>query len=156
MAERRETLELLFEGAPRFVGRLDKLDAASVEELLDRAQNVALGMPEDEQIELIDAHPRIGAPPGSISALSYGEQGYERERGTPALAARLARLNDEYEQRFGFRFVIYVNGRSRAEIAEIIEHSLDADRAAEKRRALIDVVEIARSRHARTSQEQPT
>ena len=34
-------------------------------------------MPEPEQVELIDAHPRLGAPPGSVSALSFREQGYD-------------------------------------------------------------------------------
>jgi len=37
-------------------------------------------MPEDEQIELIDAHPRLGAPPASVSALSHREQGYDAKR----------------------------------------------------------------------------
>ena len=36
-------------------------------------------MPEDEQIELVDAHPRLGAPPASVSAASFVEQGYDRD-----------------------------------------------------------------------------
>ena len=36
-------------------------------------------MPEAEQIELIDAHPRLGAPPATVSAASYREQGYDRD-----------------------------------------------------------------------------
>ena len=48
-------------------------------------------MPEDEQIELIDAHPRLGAPPASVSALSHREQGYDRD--TTEAIAELDRLN---------------------------------------------------------------
>ena len=48
-------------------------------------------MPEDEQLELIDAHPRLGAPPASVSAASFREQGYDRE--TTAAIADLERLN---------------------------------------------------------------
>ena len=33
-----------------------------------RAAAIALAMPEAEQIELIDAHPRLGAPPATVSA----------------------------------------------------------------------------------------
>ena len=69
----------LFEDAPRFIGRLaDARPFGSWANLFARAEAVALAMPADEQLELIDAHPRIGAPPGSVSALSYVEQGYDR------------------------------------------------------------------------------
>ena len=44
-------------------------------------------MPEAEQCELIDAHPRLGAPPGSVSALSFREQGYDREDADAAAEA---------------------------------------------------------------------
>ena len=76
-------------------------------------------MPRDEQVELIDAHPRLGAPPGAVSALSFAEQGYDR-RGTRVAertlgrAAELDRLNAAYEARFGFRYCVFVAGRSRA------------------------------------------
>ena len=50
-------------------------------------RGLALAMPEDEQLELIDAHPRIGAPPGSVSALSFVEQGYGTDADAAAAAA---------------------------------------------------------------------
>ena len=106
-------------------------------------------MPEAEQVELLNAHPRIGAAPGSVSALSYREQGYDRDPGTAELQARLDRLNDEYESRFGFRFVVFVAGRPRAAIADVMESHLDSDRQTEKERCLRDVVAIARDRAAK-------
>jgi 2-oxo-4-hydroxy-4-carboxy-5-ureidoimidazoline decarboxylase len=147
-------LRLLFEGAPRFVDRLAGQPAGSLDDLLDRAKEIALTMPEDEQVELLGAHPRIGAAPAGISALSHREQGYDREHGTAELQARLDRLNDAYEQRFGFRFVIFVAGRSRSEIAQIMEDHLAADRDAELRRALSDVIAIARDRARRLEEGQ--
>jgi len=109
-------------------------------------------MPEAEQIELLNANPRIGATPGSVSALSFREQGYDNDKGTAELQARLDRLNDEYERRFGFRFVVFVAGRSRAVIADVMEAHLDRDRDAEKQRALRDVVAIARDRASKLAQ----
>ena len=103
-------------------------------------------MPEGEQIELLNAHPRIGAAPATVSPTSYVEQGYDRDPGTAALQVRLDELNDKYEGRFGFRFVVFVNDRSRAETADVMEDHMDADRTAEKMRALRDVILIARSR----------
>jgi 2-oxo-4-hydroxy-4-carboxy--5-ureidoimidazoline (OHCU) decarboxylase len=141
-----EVLAQMFEGAPRFVERLAAEPAESWTGLLDRAERIALTMPEDEQLELLGAHPRIGADPAGVSAMSFREQGYDRDPGTAELQARLDRLNDDYEQRFGFRFVIFVNGRARAEIADVLESQLDAEREGEKRRALSDVIAIARHR----------
>lgn len=139
-----ETLGALFESAPAFVGRL--VAATPTGNLFDRAEHIALLMPEADQVELLNSHPRIGAAPGSVSAMSYREQGYDRDPGTAELQARLDRLNDAYEREFGFRFVVFVAGRTRADIADVIEGKLGADRDAEKRRALRDVIAIARDR----------
>ncbi len=156
MEPTRELLNTLFEGAPRFVSRLASEPATDIDELLKRAEEVALEMPEAEQIELLAAHPRIGAAPASVSAVSFREQGYGHNPGTAALEERLERLNDAYEERFGFRFVVFVNGRSRAEVADVMEQRLDeeSDAEAEKDRALRDVVAIARSRLARIRKEE--
>ena len=147
----------LFEGAPRFLARLAAARPfGSDERLLERAREIARAMPEDEQIELIDAHPRLGAPPGSVSALSFVEQGYDREAADRAaeaererVAAELARLNAAYEDCFGFRYCVYVAGRPRAALLAGMARALDVDRDAEIRRALDDVVSIAADRLAR-------
>ena len=148
MRPERATLELLFENAPRFVERLAANDYESWADVLARGEELARTLPEDEQLELIDGHPRIGALPSSVSATSFREQGYGREPGTAELQAKLDRLNDEYESRFGFRFVIFVNGRSRAAVAELMEQHLECAPEQEKSRALSDVFAIARHRLA--------
>ena len=138
----------LFEGAPRFLARLAAARPFGDEStMFGRAAEIALGMPEEEQIELIDAHPRLGAPPAAVSSLSHAEQGYDRD--TTAAMAELARLNDAYEARFGFRFCVFVAGRSRPELVPVLREALDAERGSEIRRALRDVVAIARDRYRR-------
>jgi 2-oxo-4-hydroxy-4-carboxy--5-ureidoimidazoline (OHCU) decarboxylase len=135
----------LFEGAPNFLDRLAAVRPfGDADELFRRARAIASSMPESEQIELIDAHPRLGAPPSSVSEMSHREQGYDRE--TTAAMADLERLNRLYESRFGFRFCVFVAGRSRAELVPVLEAALTADRGSEIRRALGDVVAIARDR----------
>ena len=153
MRAARETLTTLFEGGPRFVDRVAVLDAESMDDLFYQAEWTALTMPEDEQLELLNAHPRIGAAPASVSAMSYREQGYDTDPGTAALQTRLDALNDEYEAAHGFRFVVFVNGRSRAEIADVMETRMGTDRTAEKTRALRDVIAIARSRATKLAQQ---
>jgi OHCU decarboxylase len=134
-----------FEGAPSFLRRLAAARPfGNASTLFARADEIALAMPEPEQLELIGAHPRLGAPPASVSAASFSEQGYDRE--TTAAIADLERLNAEYEARFGFRFCVFVDGRSRPELVPVLDRALDADRNAEVTRALHDVVKIARDR----------
>jgi 2-oxo-4-hydroxy-4-carboxy-5-ureidoimidazoline decarboxylase len=100
----------------------------------------------------LDAHPRLGAPPAEVSVLSHAEQGYGSE--TPAdaerrrLAGELDRLNAAYEARFGFRYCVFVAGRSRADLLPGMTVALGAERADEIRRALDAVVDIARDRYA--------
>jgi OHCU decarboxylase len=135
----------LFEGAPRFLARLAAARPFGSEEaVFDAAERIALAMPEDEQLELIDAHPRLGAPPGSVSAASFREQGYDHE--TQEAVAALERLNEVYEARFGFRYCVFVNGRSRPALVPELEAALARDRDSERVRALRDVVAIARDR----------
>ncbi|HEY2887000.1 MAG TPA: 2-oxo-4-hydroxy-4-carboxy-5-ureidoimidazoline decarboxylase [Candidatus Limnocylindrales bacterium] len=143
----------LFEGAPQFLTRLAMARPfAGYAELWPAALRIARAMPEAEQLELIDAHPRLGAPPASVSALSFREQGYDQEAALAQagrLAAELERLNAAYENRFGFRFCVFVNGRSRGTMLPVMAAALDADRETEIRRALGEVVAIAADR-ART------
>lgn len=153
-AEFVQAMAPLFEGAPRFLRRLaGARPFDSPEALFERAETIALGMPEDEQRELIDAHPRLGAPPGSVSPLSFVEQGYDRDAADAAaeaerahVDAQLGRLNDAYEARFGFRYCVWVAGRPRAALLPAMEAALSGDRDAERERALRDVVAIARDR----------
>ena len=149
----------LFEGAPRFLARLCAARPFGSEaRLWAVARQVARSMPEADQVELIDAHPRLGAPPPSVSDLSFVEQGYDRESGQAAadheaernrVAAELDRLNAAYEARTGFRYCIFVAGRSRADLLPEFRRALTADRGSELGRALEAVVDIAADRWAR-------
>jgi 2-oxo-4-hydroxy-4-carboxy--5-ureidoimidazoline (OHCU) decarboxylase len=156
----------LFEGAPGFLYRLAAARPfGTAERLFDRARALAHDMPEPLQVELVDAHPRLGAPPGSVSAMSFVEQGYvrasaahtagavDRASGPEAaeaerlrIAAELDRLNRDYEARFGFRYCVFVAGRQRAELVPEMAAALERERDSELHRALDAVVDIALDR----------
>ncbi len=139
----------LFEHAPRFIQRLAVARPfADEDELFDAARATARSMPEEEQIELLTAHPAIGAASGQLSDHSRREQGLDVEpTGQDGwVADELAALNAAYEELFGFRFVVFVAGRPRADIIPIIERAVRAARDEELRRALDDVVLIAEDR----------
>ena len=147
----------LFEGAPGFLWRLGAARPfVSDEQLFEHARLIAQAMPEPLQVELVDAHPRLGAPPGSVSAMSFREQSYDRQdaanladeaaRERDRVAAELDRLNDAYEARFGFRYCVFVAGRSRAELLPDMAAALGRERDSELHRALDAVVDIAEAR----------
>jgi 2-oxo-4-hydroxy-4-carboxy--5-ureidoimidazoline (OHCU) decarboxylase len=145
----------LFEGAPRFLHRLaEARPFGSDGALFERALEIALAMPEEEKIELVNAHPPLGAPADSVSALSYHEQGYDRGPDTAAdLPAELAQLNAAYEARFGFRYCVFVAGRSREELLPDFRAAMGKNRDGELRRALHAVIDIARDRFAKLAPE---
>jgi len=140
----------LFEGAKTFLaGLADARPFESDGDLFSSARAVARELPEAAQVELLDAHPRIGADPAEISPHSRQEQGYDGQEPLDDQAwvgNELEALNDAYESRFGFRFVVFVAGRPRAEIIPILERALHADADEERRRGLDDVVLIAADR----------
>ena len=147
----------LFEGAPGFLWRLAAARPfEAMDRLFDRAREIAHAMPEPLQVELIDAHPRLGAPPASVSALSFREQGYDRDaaaelasevaRERDRVATDLDRLNAAYEARFGFRYCVFVAGRSRSALIPEFAAALRRERDPELHRALDAVVDIASDR----------
>jgi len=87
-AEFIEAINPLFEGAPALVTRLaGDRPFGSWWNLLGRARVVAQALPESDRIELLNSHPRLGAPPETVSRLSYHEQGYDRADGSELIGA---------------------------------------------------------------------
>lgn len=147
---------VLFEGALRFLARLAAERPFGTDgDLLAAAARVARELPAEEAVELVNAHPRIGAAPASVSTLSHAEQGYDAEpdpyadREAARVADELAFLNDAYERIHGFRYAVFVAGRPRADIIPLLEVGLRNETAAELRRAVDDCVDIAADRLAR-------
>jgi 2-oxo-4-hydroxy-4-carboxy--5-ureidoimidazoline (OHCU) decarboxylase len=123
----------LFSGRTRFVEKL-----AREEDSLGQARDVAHGLTDDEKAEALAAHPRIG------------ERSPEQHGDDPAVLAELADLNREYEERFGFRFVVFVHGRSRAEILPELRERLQNTREQELDNGLEALVSIAEDRWRRS------
>ena len=136
-----DELAELFEGRTRLVERL-----AAREDPLDSARDVIAALSEEEKLEALNAHPAIGSRAG-LSARSAAEQGEDADR---EVLAELARLNREYEERFGFRFVVFVNRRPKAEILEVLRDRIVNTREEELDTALQELVAIAEDRWRRS------
>jgi len=128
-----EQLAELFEGRTRFVELL-----ATVEDPLGQARELAYELTDDEKKDVLDAHPAIGAR--ATSARSAREQGTDDD---PDVLAALAELNLAYEEKFGFRFVVFVNRRPRREIVPILRERLERTRAEELQTGVDELIQIA-------------
>jgi 2-oxo-4-hydroxy-4-carboxy--5-ureidoimidazoline (OHCU) decarboxylase len=127
----------LFEGDTALVRRLAEQD-----DPLGSARSVISTLTEEEKLEALNAHPAIGARTG-LSARSATEQGGDAD---PAVLEELARLNREYEERFGFRFVIFVNRRPKSEIVDVLRARITRGRDEELDTALAELIAIAEDR----------
>jgi 2-oxo-4-hydroxy-4-carboxy--5-ureidoimidazoline (OHCU) decarboxylase len=136
-----DELSELFEGRTRLVERL-----AATEDPLANADSVLADMSEEEKVEALAAHPAIGQTSG-LSARSAAEQGSESD---PCLLVDLAALNRQYEQRFGFRFVVFVDGRPKSEILGVLRERMARSREEELDTGCRELVAIARDRWTRT------
>ena len=136
-----DELAELFEGRTRFVERL-----AELEDPLRRADELLVMIGHEDKLEALNAHPAIGQRAG-LSARSGREQGADQDAD---VLAELARLNSAYEARFGFRFVVFVAGRSKAEILEVLSARLGNTHEEELDTGCRELVAIARDRWTRT------
>ena len=137
-----EELADLFQARSRFVEAL-----AADEDPLGRARALLASLPEEAQVEALNAHPRIGER--RLAGRSAAEQG---DAGTedPAVLEELDRLNADYEQRFGFRFVVFVNRRPRAELLPELRERLGRTREDELATGCDALVAIAEDRWHRS------
>jgi 2-oxo-4-hydroxy-4-carboxy--5-ureidoimidazoline (OHCU) decarboxylase len=135
-----EDLAAIFERAPALAQRVRGSDPAAI---VASARSEIARMSEAERISVLNAHPRIGADPTSLSALSRLEQGGGADVAT---LRELAALNDEYERTFGFRFVVFVAARSKAEIVPVMRERLRRSRKDELATGITEFLAITRDR----------
>jgi 2-oxo-4-hydroxy-4-carboxy-5-ureidoimidazoline decarboxylase len=124
----------LFSGRTRFVERLSER-----EHPLEAAAAVARELSDEEKVEALAAHPRIG-------------EASPEQRGDDAeVLADLAELNRAYEDKFGFRFVVFVDRRPRSALVPVLRGRLKRTREEELETGLQELVAIARDRWIRTT-----
>jgi OHCU decarboxylase len=125
----RAELEELFSGPSLLVSLLADLD-----DPLGRAEEIAAGLSDADKTEALAGHQRIGEPSP------------EQHGGDPAVLTELAYLNQVYEEKFGFRFVVFVAGRPRTEVLEDLRDRIANTREEELETGIRELVAIAQDR----------
>jgi 2-oxo-4-hydroxy-4-carboxy-5-ureidoimidazoline decarboxylase len=100
---------------------------------------------DDEWLDAMKAHPRIGERGGDAPASSRREQGRAMASSHETLDA-LAAENRRYEERFGHVFLIFASGRSGEEILAELRRRMKNDPATELQEAKRELRRIARLR----------
>ncbi|MFV2018182.1 2-oxo-4-hydroxy-4-carboxy-5-ureidoimidazoline decarboxylase [Micromonospora sp. LOL_023] len=124
--------------------------------LAAQAREQVTALPWPQVAQAIAAHPRIGQPPAGDSreaGWSRREQSVAADGGGAAVddlaRAELITLNEAYEQRFGYRFLIFANGRGAAELAAAARQRLRHDDDTERAVVRIELGDIAALRVGR-------
>ena len=109
---------------------------ASVEQLVTRANEVWWTLQPTDWLEAFRSHPKIGEKKAANAVSAQSQQWSSLEQQSVQYAApgtidKLAHLNRDYEQKFGFIFIVCATGKSTDEILALIEKRLPNEASVE-------------------------
>jgi OHCU decarboxylase len=108
----------------------------NLEELIARANEIWWSLTAPDWLEAFHSHPKIGEKKSAEPVAAQSQQWSSQEQrgvqnATPDAVEKLARLNREYEEKFGFIFIVCATGKSSDEILALLEQRLQNEPAAE-------------------------
>ena len=111
---------------------------SNADELSSKADAIWWNLGEEDWLEAFRAHPKIGEKKAEATQTAQAQQWSANEQSESQKAAAdtkaaLAEGNREYEQRFGFIFIICATGKSAEEILAALNGRLISDADAELR-----------------------
>jgi OHCU decarboxylase len=124
---------------------------ADVDRLLGEAESIWWSLSEQDWLEAFRAHPKIGEQKAAAVQSAQAQAWSAQEQSGVADAAaetkaELAARNQEYEQRFGFIFIVCATGKTSAEMLAILNARLQNDTGTELRIAAEEQRKITRLR----------
>lgn len=122
----------------------------SVGALLDRADRVLAELPDAEIDAALDGHPRIGA---KVDNASSAREQAAVTTAADSVKAELAEKNLEYDQKFGYVYLVCASGRSAEELLDILTDRLHNDPDTERRVMRSELAKINRLRLERLLSE---
>ncbi|KZX78058.1 OHCU decarboxylase [Oleiphilus sp. HI0009] len=121
-------------------GMVEARPFASIEACHQAAKDVWANMGEADFLEAFEGHPKIGDVTSlrekyaHTKKLASGEQSSVNEADDATIEA-LAQGNTDYEEKFGFIFIVCATGKSAAEMNELLQQRLPNDRETELQNA---------------------
>jgi OHCU decarboxylase len=105
---------------------------ASLETLLTKSHDIWWSLDRGDWLEAFRSHPKIGEKKALSKVSAQSQQWSGQEQSGVANAAQdtvdsLAALNEDYEQKFGFIFIICATGKTSAEMLSALRERLQHD-----------------------------
>ena len=124
---------------------------SSMAEVTDAADQIWWKLSPEDWLEAFRSHPKIGerkaAQQTSAAALTWSSKEQSGVSDAPVdTVAALAELNQRYEEKFGFIYIVCATGKSSAELLAILRERLDNERDHELRTAAAEQAQITRLR----------
>jgi 2-oxo-4-hydroxy-4-carboxy-5-ureidoimidazoline decarboxylase len=117
-----------------------------VEALYRAMVAVVENMSETQQLALIKAHPDLGSKTKMAQASVQEQSGVGLNRLSESEYQRFQSLNQAYQDKFGFPFIIAVKYHTKESILEAFEIRLQNSQEEERQEALNEISKIARLR----------
>ncbi len=123
----------------------------SLDELTRAANDVWWALEQSDWLEAFHSHPKIGEKKAAAEVSSQSKQWSGQEQAGVQIASdetldSLAQLNQDYEQKFGFIFIVCATGKSAAEMLELLRERLSNEPDAELRIAAAEQAKITEIR----------
>ena len=123
----------------------------TVAQLLDVAQQVWWQLEPEDWLDAFRSHPKIGQKKAATSASEQSQQWSRGEQSgmryaSDEIATALASLNEEYEARFGYIFIVCATGKSSEEMLAILRERLENGPDEELRIAATEQAKITQLR----------
>jgi len=108
----------------------------TLETLLAKAHDVWWSLDRNDWLEAFRSHPKIGEKKAADKVSAQSQQWSGQEQSGVSNASQntvdsLAALNEDYEQKFGFIFIICATGKTSNEMLSALRERLQHDREAE-------------------------
>jgi OHCU decarboxylase len=133
----------------------------SGKDMVDKADRIWNALSREDWIEAFDHHPRIGERTATVPQDAKGAAWSSQEQSRVAVAPndvreKLAQANQQYEQRFGFIYIVCATGKTAEEMLANARARLKNDPDTELRIAAEEQRKIMQLRLAKLLERQET
>ena len=130
-------------GSARWVARmLSQRPFKDRDEVFDSADRIWWDLKPEDWLEAFKAHPRIGEKASGAAAKEQSSM----QSASDDLRAALAKANAEYEQKFGWIYIVCASGKSPEEMLAMCQARMANDPDAELKVAAQEQLRITRLR----------
>jgi 2-oxo-4-hydroxy-4-carboxy-5-ureidoimidazoline decarboxylase len=124
---------------------------ANFDELSEKAEQVWWSLDSEDWLEAFHSHPKIGGKKAAAPTSDQSKRWSEAEQAAVSTAAQatlteLANLNNQYEKKFGYIFIVCATGKSSDEMLAILRARLENLADQELRNAAAEQARITQLR----------